>query len=331
MAGGQRSTISSSLSKAGQELGNRARKAPRRTYLLVLATATLGLAGGIGALNLVWAQADPERTGAHQAGERARLSPPPTRPITVLLIGSDADLLGQARNGAAPSGPANSDALLLARVDPAGALRLLILPADLAVQLPGEKPPQSLGSLYREGGPALASSSVAALLGLESGQPQRYVVVPRAALRSLVDGLGGVEMNLEQPLRSTDKTQNFEVDLQAGLQNFRGNQVEQMVRFLEPSLGEQGRRIRQQLVLEGLFQQLSRPEQGSRLPELLTQLAPQVDTNLSTGEALSLLSAATANPKQIRFDQLPLARPSKADQPLRQLQKSAAVPLWPKG
>jgi len=70
MAGGQRSTISSSLSKAGQELGNRARKAPRRTYLLVLATATLGLAGGIGALNLVWAQADPERTGAHPHNKR---------------------------------------------------------------------------------------------------------------------------------------------------------------------------------------------------------------------------------------------------------------------
>jgi len=67
MAAARRSTISSNLKqRPGQELlGNRASQAPRPHVLLAYGpTATLGLAGGIGALNPVWAQADPERTGA---------------------------------------------------------------------------------------------------------------------------------------------------------------------------------------------------------------------------------------------------------------------------
>ena len=302
----------------------------RGRRLLALLAAALGLAGGIALVNLVWAPADPAQSSADLAGGGTPLADPPSRPITVLLIGSDADRLGAASNGAAPAGPANSDALLLARIRPDGSLRLLNLPSDLAVQLPGGKELQSLGSLYRQGGAALTGSAVAALLGLESGQPERFVVLPRGAMRELVDGLGGVELNPETALRSFDKTQNFRVDIQAGLQDFSGRQVEQMVRFKEPSLGEQGRRIRQQKVLEALLQQLSRPDQWPKLPELLTRLTPQVETNLSKGEALSLLSAAIQKPEAIRFDQLPLSPPTKPNQPLRQLQASAPLPLWPR-
>ncbi|MCT0229948.1 LCP family protein [Synechococcus sp. CS-1324] len=304
--------------KAGRGRGRR---------LLLAAVATLGLAGGIALVKLLWLPADPDQATIETTNQ---LAEPPSRPITVLLIGSDADRLGAANNGAAPSGPANSDVLLLARINPDGTLRLLNLPTDLAVQLPGAKGLQSLGSLYRQGGAALAGTAIAALLGLESGQPERYLVVPRGALRELVDGLGGVELNPETPLRSTDKTQNFTVDLQAGLQEFSGRQVEQMVRFKEPSLGEQGRRIRQQTVLQAMLQQISRAEQGSRLPELLVRLMPQLETNLSRGESLSLLTAAIRKPEAIRFDQLPLTPPTKPGQALRQLPAAAPLPLWPK-
>ena len=298
--------------------------------LLVALAASLGLAGGISLVHLVWSPADPGQASAGTDGTAAPLADPPSRPITLLLIGSDADKLGAPQNGAAPAGPANSDALMLVRIKPDGALRLLNLPIDLAVQLPGAKGVQSLGSLYRQGGAALTGTAVAALLGLESGQPQRYLVLPRGALRELVDGLGGIEVNPQTAMRSTDKAQNFSVDIQAGLQNLSGEQVEQMVRFQEPSLGQQGRRTRQQLVLEALQQQVARPDQWPRLPELLARLTPQVETNLTRTEALSLLAASTGRTGRIRFDQLLLSPRTRPEQPLRQLEASAPMPLWPR-
>jgi len=98
-------------------------------------------------------------------------------------------------------------------------------------------------------------------------------------------------MNLEQTValhRQGPRISRW--DLQAGLQEFQGHQVEQMVRFLEPSLGDRSR-IRQQLVLEGLFQQ--------HVPALNRDLgcqscdptARRSTPNLSTGLTLSLLSA----------------------------------------
>ena len=52
-----------------------------------------------------------------------------------------------------------------------------------------DKQPVALGSLYRRGGPALVAGAVAELVQLPDGQPDRYLVLPRSALRELVDGL----------------------------------------------------------------------------------------------------------------------------------------------
>ncbi|MFN9694025.1 MAG: hypothetical protein ACK550_09590 [Synechococcaceae cyanobacterium] len=103
----------------------------------------------LGLLGLVWPEQDPGLE-AQSPASPASLGDVPRRPVTVLLIGSDSDQLKAKSNGAAPRGPANSDALVLLRVNPKGPIQVLNLPVELAVQLPGQKLPQALGSLYRK-------------------------------------------------------------------------------------------------------------------------------------------------------------------------------------
>jgi hypothetical protein len=86
-------------------------------------------------LGLVWPLKD-RATPPRQEITAATLAEKPQRPITVLVIGIDADRIGDSVNGAAPRGPANSDALLLVRVNPKGPLQVLNLPPELAVNLP---------------------------------------------------------------------------------------------------------------------------------------------------------------------------------------------------
>lgn len=297
----------------------------RRLSQLLAVGAGLVVGGGL--LALVWPAAD--RASRDSDGTAVSLGPLPNRPITLLVIGTDADRLGASGNGAAPRGPANSDVLLLVRVDPRQPLQVLNLPTELAVQLPGQKAPQALGALYRRGGVALTADVAAELVGLGKGQPDRYLLLTRGALRQLVDAAGGLELSPDRTMRYEDKAQKYKIDLQGGLQLLNGAQVEQMVRFRDPASGEAGRRQRQQQAIGGLTQQLRQPGQLSRLPELVNKLHGSIETNLTDTEALALLAASLGPTKPIRFASLSLAPPSKPDQPLRQLTRDGVMPLWP--
>jgi len=307
---------------------------PRLRAARRLALATAGLAASLSLLGLVWPQGDPAdqlQQGSHQ-GLIAEL---PSRPISVLLIGSDADRRGAVRNGAAPAGAANSDALMLVRLAPKQPLDVVVLPIEAAIKLPGETQPVALGSLYRRGGVALVASVTAELMGLAKGQPDRYLVVPRLALRKLVDGLGQVEIAPDRAMRYADRSQKLKIDLQPGLQLLDGAELEQLLRFREADGSEEGRRQRLKASLPALLHQMGQPQQLQQLPDLLRSLQDKVETNLSPNEALSLVAAALqAGFSTPRFHSLPLLPPLTAPKAgtkpgLRQLAGPVGQADWP--
>lgn len=298
-----------------------------RQRLGLIALGVLGVVGAGQLLALVWPEADKAQLPPEEITP-ASLADKPHRAVTVLVIGSDADSLAAPTNGAAPPGPANADALLLLRVNPKGPLQILNLPVEAAVQLPGKSAPQSLGSLYREGGVALTADVVRELTGLERPAPDRYIVLPRGALRDLVNGVGGLELNPPRTMRYQDKAMKYRIDLQGGLQELSGAQVEQMVRFRDRWLGESGRRNAHQLVATGLLKRLGGTEQLSNLPALIGGLQGKVDTNLSPRETLSLLAAGLDSTVPPTFSSLPLSPAKPGHGSLRQLAPSSGGPIW---
>ena len=250
----------------------RPQRRTRQRAALRLLAAGLGLASSLALLGVIWPESD--RAVREQGPPNAAdLAERPSRPISVLLIGTDAD----------QQGPANSDALLLVQVNPEGPLQLLSLPVETAVQLPGDPKPVALGSLFKRGGPALVAGAAAQLVGLPKGQPDRYLVLPRSALRALVDGIGRVELSPDRSMRYTDKTQNYKIQLEGGLQVMDGKQVEQLLRFRDELNGEERRRDRQQMAVESVLRQMSQRQQIQQLPGLLSMLQSEVDTNLTQG------------------------------------------------
>lgn len=293
----------------------------------MVAVALAGVWAGSTLLGLVWPK--PDRSVALREDVTAEtLAAKPRDSITVLVIGSDAESLAGPTNAAAPAGPANGDALLMVRVNGKGPVQVLQLPAELALTLPGRQRPVALGELYRQGGVRLTADALRELLDLKSEEPQRFVVVPRQALRDLVNALGGVEVSPPRRMKYQDKTLRYSIDLQSGLQRLSGEKVEQLVRFRDKELGESGRRTSQQVVLQGLREQMAQPSQLALLPGLVGAWAPQVQTNLSTREMLSLLAAALDNPWPMTFQTLPLKPATKEFTTLRQLDPAAPRPLW---
>ncbi len=264
---------------------------------------------GVGLLGLVWPQAS--RNSAAGEGDLVELGNPPTRGVTVLVIGVDSDRLRDSSNRAAPAGVANADALLLLRVNPTGPLQVLQLPGSVAVQLPGQKRPQTLASLHRNGGPALLADAVRELAALPSGQPDRYVVISRSGLRTLVDGLGTVEANPRRTMRYIDKSQAFTVDLQSGMQRLKAGQVEQLARWRDPKQPLESRLANHQEVSRGLQRQLSEMQPQINMPALLTSLQGEMETNLSRTEALGLMVAGLRPDMTPIFSVLPLEPPRR--------------------
>ena len=312
-----------------------------------LALLILGAVAGSGLLGQIWRE--PDRAALDQVSlSPASLAEKPSRPITVLVIGLDADKPGDGPNQAAPAGQPNADALMLVRVNPKGPLQVLNLPIELAVTIPGEAQPVALGSVYQRGGVALTGDVVRELVGLEPPRPDRYLVLSRSALRTIVDTAGGLEISPPRVMRYQDKAQKYTIDLQSGLQRLDGKQVEQLVRFRDPDFGESARRRDHQLVETGLRERFARPEQLARLPDLLSTLQGQVETDLTGRESLSLLAAALDDRRPIQYTILPIKPPpepleSQEDIPkekeqklaeqaaaaLRQLDSPPGKPLWP--
>lgn len=300
---------------------------PSRRGLALAGSAAAGFVAAGWLLGLLWPLKD-RSAAPRQEITAATLAEKPRRPITVLVVGLDGDRIGDPVNGAAPRGPANSDALLLVRVNPKGPLQVLNLPPELAVNLPGQKQPVALGSLYRVGGVALVADAVRELVGLEPPKPDRYLVLSRGGLRDLVNGLDGLELSPPRKMKYEDKTLKYRIDLLPGLQRMGGAQVEQMVRFRDRWLGEGGRRANHQVVQTALRERLSQPEQLATLPALLASLQNKVDTNLGSRETLSLLAAALDDRRPVEFSSLPLDPAKPGHGKLRQLPKALARPFW---
>ena len=113
--------------------------------MLCVGSTLLGLGVTGWLLETLWPEPDRVASGAPlSAGQPETLAPLPEVPLTMLVIGLDADRLGEASNQAAPKGSANADALVMLRIATKDPLQVLLNPTELGVQLPGDEEPGSL-------------------------------------------------------------------------------------------------------------------------------------------------------------------------------------------
>ena len=301
---------------------------PWRT-LLRLSSIALGVGATGWMLSVLWPEPDRAAKEALAKSDAiTNLAPFPSAPVMVLVVGIDANQLGESSNQAAPLGRANADALLLLRVSAEEPLQVLQLPSEIAVQLPGSDSPTSLSSLWQSGGVALLNDAIQDILGSTQQSPQRYVVMPRTALRTLVDGLGDVDLVLDQTYQHNDQSQGYSINLQAGRQRLNGEKAEQFARYRPTPLDNANRRNRQQDLILALVDQVKDSSVISTLPLLVSRLDDELDTNLSRLEQLSLAAALIASPLPVRITQVPLAK-RVDNQILRQVKPDQTLPLWP--
>lgn len=296
--------------------------------LLRIGAALLGTALAGTALATVWPKPDPVGADVQSSEGSLTLAPLPEQAVMVLVVGLDADTINATSNKAAPQGPSNADSLMLVNIGTKQPVQVLQLPTELAVQLPGIKEMQPLSTTWKHGGIALTSDVVGELIDLPVNKPDRYLVLSRQSLRRFVEGLGDIEVTLNQTYKYEDKSQGYSVNLQAGLQTLNGAQAEQLARHKPEPNNDHQRRMRQRLLLQGMHQQLAEIDAATVVPELLSVFSNQVTTDISSPEMLSLMAAAISAPSPPVITEVPLA-PRSGQQRLRELKPELSLPFWP--
>lgn len=225
-------------------------------------------------------------------------------PINIALFGTDSRNLNE--NG-------NSDTIMIATIDKDHKkIKLTSIMRDSRVDIPGYGL-YKINAAYLMGGPQLAVKTINSVYGLNI---KSYVTVNFFGMATIIDGLGGVDINVQQDeIKQLNDLQGEVANIEkiapvlvthAGLQHLNGLQALGYSRIRKVGNNDQQRTERQRTVLTLIINKIMA---GGILsyPSTVNKLLPYVQTSISTGDLLSYGSdAIQAGIKNIVQERFPL-------------------------
>lgn len=177
-----------------------------------------------------------------------------------------------------------TDTIILATIVPLKPyVGMLSIPRDLWVTVPGVGEQRINTAYFFAESNEAGSGSRAALQTIREnfGVPVRYyAVIHMFGLASVVDALGGVDVQLDSP------TGGFP----AGVHHLNGEEALFFVRERSSS-DDFNRMVRAQILLSAMFRKAGNPSYWSSLPQFVSSLAQVVDTNIPVWQWPRLLFA----------------------------------------
>ncbi|MEG4283510.1 LCP family protein [Microcoleus sp. A006_D1] len=269
---------------------------------MLSATAGALLAVSLSTTPLQQQKLTPEEAAVFSQGDMAKLNmkmPELTRPVNILVLGLkvlSSDLDGHPDEKLGYDVWQNSfkgltDTMLLVRFDPQNKkISVLSIPRDTRTYVEGRGVVKINEANYY-GGPASSAKSVSGLLG--GVGIDRYVTVNIQGIKSLVDALGGITINVPKDMKYTDESQHLYIDLKAGKQRLNGEQIVHYLLYRHDDLGDIGRVQRQQTLMRAFVEEQVNVSLLSRMPKILSVIQSHIDTNLSIEELVALAGFAT--------------------------------------
>jgi LCP family protein required for cell wall assembly len=187
----------------------------------------------------------------------------------------------------------NNDVLMVSRVNlDAGTVRTVAVPRDLYVEIPGygfDKITKAFHDGYYttgetwEGGAQSLTATIEANFGLAI---DGAAVTTFEGFKQIVDALGGVEVNNPYEVIGFGEYASFP----AGPLTLSGPEALTFVRTREQD-GDDGRVMRQQLVLAAILEELKKPEVVTEIPALVEALREAVYTDIPVDLQIQLIAA----------------------------------------
>ena len=166
--------------------------------------------------------------------------------------------------------------MLLSLENTTGKVRVISIPRDTLVNIPGRASGQKLSAAFAYGGAPLTVQTVSALLGVSIHQ---YVTIDVRALTELVDLLGGIDLYVENDMDYQDPEAGLEIHLKKGYQHLDGDTAQKYLRYRSSELGDIGRVQRQQHFVKALYEQALKLDTLRKLPGIADLFQHRMSTS----------------------------------------------------
>lgn len=226
-----------------------------------------------------------------------------TMPLAADELGAMTVIVG-GLDTRSPEEPENTDVLIVARVDvPNHTVRAVIIPRDLYVDIPGVGA-DKITRAYDFGSKAAAGDAVAGMDLVKQTVTANFGVEVDACVlttfpgfQQIVDALGGIDVENPYDLADAEyPTIDYglkEIYYPAGPLHLSGEQALEFSRTRHQD-SDDGRTMRQQLVLRAMLQRVHDPGLAARLPFLVEKTRDAVRTDLTPSQQAALAIAAPA-------------------------------------
>ena len=180
-----------------------------------------------------------------------------------------------------------SDALAIAIIDiDSKTIKIMSIPRDSRVFIP-RRGWDKIGHAHAFGKISLLKEVIVNLFGL----PINYhMVLDFKTFPAIIDLIGGVTIDVEKRLVYNDYAGKLFINIPKGIQTLDGKNALHYVRFRNDPLGDIGRVTRQQKFAKELVKKLQSPSIWPKLPELITEAAKMINTDMSPAQAIQLAS-----------------------------------------
>ena len=190
----------------------------------------------------------------------------------ILVIGIDAT-----------DGAKRSDTIMLFKIhNSTNKVNIISIPRDSYVAIPGHGY-SKINHAYAYGGSDLLIRTVEHNFNIDI---YKHIQVSLEDLKYIVGVLGGVEVDVDVRMYYQDKAGNLFINLQPGKQRLNSEQAMGFIRFRHDIDGDIGRTRRQQILIQAIFSEVSRPINMFKIPVIMTHLLKQINTDLNIRELL---------------------------------------------
>jgi len=180
-----------------------------------------------------------------------------------------------------------SDTMIVVSIDPKNQKMVMVsVPRDTRIK-DGLGRSEKINSINYTKGPEAACKVVSDLLGVPVNY---YVITNFAGFGKIVDILGGVDLDVETNMVHWDVS--YSINLKKGYQHLNGDQALQYVRYRGGPTADIGRTQRQQKFIKALANQMFQAKTVLTLPELIPEIAKNVETNIPSSDMFHLAKLA---------------------------------------
>ncbi len=225
------------------------------------------------------------------------------RKVNLLLFFSDRSLTSKSQGYLNQRNRFFENAFLIS-FPTSGSVNILKIPLKTKIILPGIKNQKSFFEIYEIGKVRLLKDILFDLTGVNIGAIDRYLVITYKQLKTLIAGLGYLDVVVKEPMLLNPNDPKMTRYLPVGTHELQGKQLADYLTQFQYTNDIQ-KTARMNILSEFVISTIKSKKYSKTFDKLFRHLYNVVDTNLSFSEASSLVSVLFESSYDLQFQTLP--------------------------